>query len=196
VAGALVAIILVVTIAVTAFALRQTAGSHQPCTANCSPKIVTPLPGSATYKSQQFGFEFDYSERWSVRSQDAASIELGTGLGIVRVVGSAAGQPLDQVLQAAVAALPSATYQQVTRVSDLKGAHIGELDGLGAIYSANLLGSNSKSTKIRFAVVAATHGAVTILVFAQDPADTARFANGMPEGQLFDYMCTQFRWPS
>jgi hypothetical protein len=196
VAGVLLAIIVVVTIGVTAFAVRQNAGSHPTCTSNCSPKIVTALPASATYKSLQYGFEVDYNERWTVRSQDQASIELGTSRGIVRVTGTAAGQSLDQVIQATVAALPSATYQSVIRLDGLKGAHLGDQNGLGAVYAANLLGANSKSTKVRFAIIAATKGNVTVVVFAMNQADPAHFANGMPEGQQFDYMCTLFRWGS
>ncbi|TMC87565.1 MAG: zinc ribbon domain-containing protein [Chloroflexi bacterium] len=196
ISAALIGIILIVTIAVTAFAIRQSAGSHQNCTANCSPRVVTPLPASATYTSLQYKYELDYSERWTVRSQDAAGIELGTDIGLVRVAGTSSSQPLDQVIQGLVSGLPTATYQNVTRVDDLKGAHIGDQNGLGAIYAANLIGANSKATKIRFAVIAATRGGVTVTVFALDPADTARFANGMPEGYVFDYMCSQFRWSS
>ena len=177
ISAALIGIILIVTIAVTAFAIRQTAGSHQNCTANCSPRVVTPLPASATYKSLQYKYELDYSERWTVRSQDTAGIELGTDIGLVRVAGTSSSQPLDQVIQGLVSGLPTATYQNVTRVDDL-------------------IGANSKATKIRFAVIAATRGGVTVTVFALDPADTARFANGMPEGYVFDYMCSQFRWSS
>jgi hypothetical protein len=82
----------------------------------------------------------------------------------------------------------------VTKVSDLKGAHIGEQDGLGAIYSANLVGSGATSTKVRFAVIAATRGDVSVVIFAADPADTKNFDNGIPEGQEFDYLCQEFRW--
>jgi hypothetical protein len=98
------------------------------------------------------------------------------------------------VTQGVVNALPSASWQSVTKVIDLKGAHLGGQNGLGAIYSANLVGSNTTATKVRFAVVAATRNGVTVVMFAVDPADTKDFASGMPEGQLFDYMCTVFRW--
>jgi hypothetical protein len=32
------------------------------------------------------------------------------------------------------------------------------------------------------------------VIFAVDPADTKNFANGMPEGQEFDYVLQEFRW--
>jgi len=119
---------------------------------------------------------------------------LATQIGSVTLVGSKGSEPLDQVILGVVNALPSATWQSVTRVGDLKGAHLAEQSGLGAVYSANLVGSNSTAAKVRFAVIAASRGGVTVVMFAVDPADPQHFANGMAEGQLFDYMCTVFRW--
>jgi hypothetical protein len=76
----------------------------------------------------------------------------------------------------------------------LKGAHLGEQNGLGSIYSANYIGSNSSAVQVRFAVVAATRGNVTVLMFAIDPADTKDFETGIPEGQAFDYVASEFTW--
>lgn len=195
VAIGLLAILIIVTVGITAFAIRGSTTPHLPCTANCSPEIVTPLPASATYTSSKYKFQVDYSARWTVQSQDDASINLSTQIGEVRITGSAGAPALDQVIQGTVSALPSATWQNVAHVDDLKGAHLGDQDGLGAIYSANLVGSNTTATKVRLAVIAAQRNGVTVVVLAVDPEDTKNFANGMPEGQLFDYMCTTFRWP-
>jgi hypothetical protein len=82
----------------------------------------------------------------------------------------------------------------VKLVANLKGAHLADQDGVGQVYSANLVGSSQTSTKVRFAVVAATRGGVTVVMLALNPADTKNFPNGMPEGQLFDYVCTEFAW--
>ena len=194
VAGLLVAILIVVTVAVSFFAIRQADASHKNCTANCSPQVVKPLPASATYKSSAYKFEVDYISRWTVRSQDASGIELGTDMGTVSVIGSVTTAAPDQVLQNAVAALPTATFQGVAHVSDLKGAHLGERDGVGGIFAASIVTSNSKAVKVRFAVIVAAKNGVTVVMFALDPEDTSHFASGMPEGQLFDYMCTEFRW--
>ena len=196
VAIGLLSILIVVTVVVTAFAIRGAGGSHQPCTSNCSPKIVTPLPASATFTSSRFKFEVDYSASWTVQSQDDAGIQLSTSIGAVSVTGTKGAPPLDQVIHGVVSALPSASWQNVALVTALKGAHLGQVDGLGEVYSANLVGSNSTSTKVRFAVIAAARGGVTVVMLAVNPADTAHFPNGMPEGQIFDYMCTVFRWPS
>ncbi|GAC1504141.1 MAG: hypothetical protein NVS1B3_00220 [Candidatus Dormibacteraceae bacterium] len=195
IAGALVAVISIVTVAVTVIAVSQAiGGSRTTCTVNCAPKIVTPLPESRTYRSSAYRYEVDYSSVWALRSQDANGALLGTRLGTLQVVGSKGGQPLDQVIQTAVAALPSAQWQNVALVSDLKGAHVGHQNGLGSVYSANLIGANSTSTKVRFAVIAATRGGVTVVILAADPADPKSSPHGIPEAQDFDYLCAEFRW--
>ena len=195
VAGVLLAILAIVTVAVSIFAVSHALGGNHPtCAVNCAPKIVTPFPEAATYRSSAFNFEVDYSSGWTVRSQDVNGISLGTKLGEISVVGSKGGQALTQVLQATVSALPTAQWQDVAQVSDLKGAHIGDQDGIGAIYSANLIGTNSTSAQVRFAVIVAARGGVTVVVFAADPADPKNSPNGMAEGQLFDYVCSEFRW--
>jgi hypothetical protein len=196
VVGALLVILAIATVAVSAFAVARALGTLTPCTANCSPKMVTPLTESSTYRSVAFKFEVDYDSAWKVRSQDASGISFGTRMGSLAVVGTSSGPSLTELIDATVAALPSSTWQSVSRVSDLKGAHIGDQDGLGAVYSANEVGSSATATKVRFAVMAATRGGVSVVIFAVDPANTKLYPNGMPEGQEFDYLCQEFRWVS
>jgi hypothetical protein len=187
-------ILAIATVAVTAIAVSRIIGTHTTCTVDCSPKIVTPLPESSTFRSAAFKFEVDYNSTWKVRGQDANGVSLGTRIGRLDVVGSKAGPSLSDLISATVSALPSATWQSVSRVSELKGAHVGDQDGLGVIYSANVIGSNATAVKARFAVIAATRNGVSVVIFALNPADTKNFANGMPEGQEFDYLCQEFRW--
>ena len=194
--GGLIVILAVAGVVITAFAVSRAVGTHQPCTANCGPQLVAPLPEANTYHSNAFGYEVDYSSNWKVSSQDANGIALRTEVGILQVVGSRSGLSTGQLIDNIVAALPSSKWQSVTRVSDLKGAHIGLQDGQGAIYSANLIGTGATATQVRFAVIAATRGGVAVVIFAADPADTKNFANGIPEGQSFDYLCQEFRWAS
>lgn len=195
VAAGLLIILSIVTIAVSAFAVSHViGGTHAPCMSNCGAKIVTPLPAPATYKSSAFGFQVDYSPRWTVRNQDAQSITLGTKIGLLTVAGTTSGAPLDQVVQSTVSALPSSSWQSVAQVSTLKGAHVGDQDGIGAVYSANLIGSNATAAKVRFFVVAATKGKVTVVVFGADPADTKNYPNGIPEAQAFDAILQEFQW--
>jgi hypothetical protein len=195
VAGGLLAILAIATVAVSIFAVSHViGGNHSTCTQDCAPKIVTPLAESATFRSATYKFEVDYSSTWTVRSQDASGISLGTKIGLVQVVGMSGGQPLSSVMQSTVSALPTAQWQDVVQVSDLKGAHVGDQDGIGAVYSANLIGTNSTAAQVRFAVIVATRGGVTVVVFAAGPADTKNSPHGMPEGQSFDYMCSEFRW--
>jgi hypothetical protein len=195
VAGGLLAILAIVTVAISIFAVSHALGGNHPtCTVNCAPKIVIPLPESAVYHSSAFNFEVDYNSTWTVRSQDANGISLGTKLGLLSVVGTKGALPLTQVLDSTVSALPTAQWQDVARVSDLKGAHIGDQDGLGAVYSANLIGTNSTSAQVRLAVIVAQRGGITVVILVADPADPKNSPHGIPEGQSFDYVCSEFRW--
>ena len=194
IAGGLVLILIVVAVIVGGIAAAQFAGGgHAPCTANCSPKFVTPLAEEASFRSSAYKFQVNYSSAWTVRTQDAKGITLGTRLGSVEVAGLSGGNP-DQAVASAVSALPSSKWQDVTLVMNLKGAHLGQQDGVGAVYAANLVGSSQTATKVRFAVIAATKGGVTVVVFAVDPADPKNSPSGLPEAQAFDYVCTEFTW--
>jgi hypothetical protein len=194
IAGGLLVILAIVTIVVSAYAVsRFSGGTRSSCTSNCAPKIVTPLPEGATYRSAAFNYQVSYSSRWKVRSQDANGVVLGTAVGTLQFVGTRGGRPAD-VLQSTVSSLPTGTWQNVTLVTTLKGAHLGDQDGVGAVYSANLVASSSTATPVRFAVVAASKNGVTVVMFAVNPADPKGAPNGMPEGQELDYVCTEFAW--
>jgi hypothetical protein len=196
VAAGLLIILSVLTVVGSAFAVSQVLGTHKPCTLNCGARIVTPLPAPASYKSSAFGFQVDYNPNWTVRNQDPQSVTLATKFGLLSVVGAKSGQPLDQVIQSALSALPTSQWQDVLHVSDLKGAHIGEQDGIGAVYSANLVGSNATATKVRFVIIAATRNSVTVVIFGANTADLKNYPNGIPEGEQFDALCQQFQWGS
>lgn len=181
---------------VSAIALFNNPGQHTVCTQNCGPKVGTALRAEATFTSTTYGFEVDYDSSWTVEDKTGAAIELSTDAGGVVVMGQKSSSPLDQVINAFVGKLPSATYQDIKAVQDIKGAHLGDQDGTGTIYSANFITSNANAVKVRFAVIAATKNGVTVLMFALNQADTQDFASGIPEGQKFDYMATTFRWGS
>jgi hypothetical protein len=194
VAAGLLIILSVVTVVGTALAVSQVLGNHKSCTQNCGARIVTPLPAPASYKSSAYGFQVDYNPNWTVRSQDAQSVTLVTKFGLLSVGGAKSGQPLDQEIQSAVSALPTSQWQDVLHVSDLKGAHIGDQDGMGAVYSANLVGSNATAVKVRFVIIAATKNGVTVVIFGANTADLKNYPNGIPEGEQFDALCQQFQW--
>jgi hypothetical protein len=179
---------------VSVAALLNNTGSRTPCTQNCGPKIGTALPSSATYTSSTYGYEVDYDSGWTVQNKTGSELDLSTDAGGAAVIGQKAGPPLDQVIDNFVSNLPSATYQDVKPVMDVKGAHMGDQNGAGVIYAANYIASNGSAVKVRFAVIAATKNGVTVVLFALNEADTKDFASGIPEGQKFDYMCTEFRW--
>jgi hypothetical protein len=194
IAGGLVLVVLVAAIGIGLIAMAQFAApARTTCTVNCAPKIVTPLPEEQSFRSSKYGFVVNYSSAWKVRDQNAEGILLGTRIGSIQVVGSDGGSP-DQAVDFTVASLPTSRWQDVTRVDRLRGAHLGEEQGVGAVYSANLINASQAATKVRFAVIAATHGGVTVVVFAVDPADPKGSPHGMAEGQAFDYLCTEFAW--
>jgi hypothetical protein len=196
IAGGFVLILILVAVAIGGLAaLQYASGGHSTCTSNCSPKFVTPLAEEASWRSSAYKFQVNYSSTWTIRSQDANGVVLGTKLGYVSVAGSS-GSNTDHVLQATVAALPSSQFQDVTAVSPLRGAHIGNQDGVGEIFSASFVGSSQTAAKVRFAVIVASQHNVTVAVFALNPSDVKAYPNGMPEGQAFDYMCTEFVWGS
>ena len=194
IAGAMLVLLAIVTVAVSAFAVSRLAGGlRSACTVNCAPKFVTPLPEAAAYRSSAFNFQVNYNSQWTVRAKDANGVTLGTRIGSIQVVGARGGTTA-QALQSTVSALPTGTWQDVTLVSNLKGAHLGDQDGLGAVYSANLIGAGSAAVNVRFAVIAANRNGVTVVVFAVNPADTKSSPSGMAEGAEFDYLCTEFAW--
>ena len=196
VAMGLVFVLILGAVVVSAVALVNNTGKHSVCTQNCGPKTGTALPAEATFTSTTYGFQVDYDASWTVQNKSGDTLQLGTDAGGVAVMGQRATQPLDQVISTFVDGLPSATYQDVQQISDLKGAHLGDQNGVGAIYSANFINSNASAVKVRFAVIAASKNGVTVLMFALNQADTQNFPSGIPEGQKFDYMCTTFRWGS
>ena len=193
VAGGLIAILVVVGLVVGGIAVSRLArGGHATCTSNCAPKFVTALPEQASFRSTAFGFTVSYPSRWTVRSSDPTGIELGTKLGQVSVKG-VKGQSADEAARLAVFGLPSSQWQDITTVTTLKGPHLGEVQGIGGVYSANLVGASQTATKVRIGVVAAQYRDVTVVVFVADPFDKSR-PNGIPEGQAVDYLCTEFDW--
>lgn len=193
VAGGLIAVLVVVALVAGGIAVSQLArGGHSTCTSNCTPKFVTPLPEQASFRSTAFGFTVNYSTRWTVRSSDDSGLGLGTRTGQVTVKG-AKGENADEAMRQAVFGLPSSQWQDVATVTTLKGAHIGEVQGVGGIYSANLVGAAQTSVKVRIAVVAAQYRDVTVVVFVADPADS-KAPNGIDDGQAVDYLCTEFDW--
>jgi zinc ribbon protein len=194
IAGGLIAVLVVVGLVVGGIAVSQLArGGHSTCTANCAPKFVTPLAEQASFKSTAYGFTVNYSSRWTVRSSDANGVELGTRTGQVIVKG-VKGQTADEAVRQTIFGLPTSQWQDITTVNGLKGAHIGEVQGVGAVYAANLIGTSQTAVKVRIGVIAAQFRDVTVIVFVADPADLKGAPNGIDDGQAVDYLCTEFNW--
>jgi len=193
VAGVLLAVLAIVTVALSTFVVsRFAAGSRSTCIVNCAPKIITPLPESNTYRSSTYKFEVDYSSTWTVRSQDSSGISLGTRLGLVQVAGMKSSQSLQQVLQATVAALPTANWQDVVQFSDLKGAHIGDQDGLGAVRPGVC---RNTETRERESIRRWRCGASITMLSVWVPKKSRRTVRSAGRG-LISTLCETSCWPS
>ena len=192
-AGGLVLVLLIAIVSVSAFTVNRLVSRHTPCTVNCGAKLVDPLTEPHTYRSMTYRFEVDYSSHWTVRSQSPTGISLGTRLGHIDINGRPARDSLESAINSTVDGLPSSTWANVQRLADIKGAHVGDQNGVGYLYSADYSGQNANSGKVRFAVIAATQNKVTVTVFAVNPEDTST-ASGIPEAQVFDYLLAEFRW--
>jgi hypothetical protein len=171
-------------------------GVFAPCTVNCGPLRVTPFPEPSSFTSRAFGYKVGYPSTWSIEQQDDAGIVLATKLhGSFAVRGTKNGKSDDQLLQDAIAGLPSSQWQNVQEVGPLHGAHIGGQDGVGRIYSAQVAPAGGQAENVRIAVVAANRGGLSVIAFGVDPADVKGSPNGIPEASSFDYVLAEFTWP-
>lgn len=169
-----------------------------PCRFNCGPEIGTRLPEAATYRSDAFGFEVDYPSDWNVDQRSGTGIDLATYKGELKIRSDKAGKSLDQLIQDALAELPSASWQGVTPLHSIAGSHIGFQAGKGTEFAANLAPAAGQTQPMRVVILAATHGNLSVVVIAWNPYQppkNERNQSGMPESGIFDYVLAEFRWP-
>jgi hypothetical protein len=193
VVGGMVGFAVLVFSLVAVLAIR---GAFAPCTASCGPLRVTPFPEPSTFTSRAYGYKVGYPSSWSVEQQDDAAVVLSTKLhGSFVVRGTKSGKSDDQLVQEAIADLPSSQWQNVQEVGPLHGAHIGVQDGAGRIYSAQVGPSGGQAENVRIAVVAANRRGLSVVALGVDPADIKGSPNGIPEANSFDYVLAEFTWP-
>src|SRR5712692_1110602 len=195
-AGGVALVIGLAVIFISIFALVRLASSpeQKPCLRNCGPQIGTRLPEPATYHSSQYGYDVDYESDWKAMTQEKDNLVVASNIGQLQVVGFKAGKSDAQQVADFAAGLPTASWQGVHAVGDIKGAHIGHVAAAGTLYEANFITSNGRALRVRFAVIAATRNGVSVVVLAVDPADTQNYVSGIPEGGRFDYVLSEFRW--
>jgi hypothetical protein len=182
--------------ALAVFALLAAQGTFRPCTQRCGPRQVTPLPELSSFTSSTYHYAVGYPPNWSIQQQDGGSVAFSTRIrGAFVVRGQRAGKPESQLIQEAIAGLPSSQWQNVQLVAPIHGAHIGFQDGAGAVYSADLAPAGGQALKVRIAVLAASKGALSVTVMGIDPADPEHSPNGIPEADDFDYVLSEFSWP-
>jgi hypothetical protein len=171
-------------------------GAFFPCTASCGPLRVTPFPEASSFTSRAYGYKVGYPSSWSVEQKDDTAVVLSTKLhGSFVVRGTKNGKSDDQLVQQAIADLPSSQWQNIQEVGPLHGAHIGVQNGVGRIYSAQVAPSGGQAENVRIAVVAANRGGLSVVALGVDPADVKGSPNGIPEANSFDYVLAEFTWP-
>jgi hypothetical protein len=197
-AAAVVAMVIgplaVSALAVPAGVARFAERPARPCTSYCGPARVAPIPASSVYHSSAFGYDVAFSQPWEANQQDGQSLVLLSGAQTLMVVGKPAGKTDQQLSQEALAALPDAQFQTITRLGPIRGAHIGAQKASGGMYSATFLPDAGTTIQVRIAVMAATRGEVSVTVLAWSPFD-ASAPNGIDNGSTIDDVLSQFRWP-
>jgi hypothetical protein len=182
-------------------ALRKSA-SNTPaaCPPSCGAAAVSgdPLAEANTYTSSADHFTVDYPAGWSVADQSAHSVSLrtketrqGTLLveGFLAVEGVPGTTDLDALINAGRQLLPSGV-QDLTASGDVRGAHIDGVDGKGQRFTATDGGSPAAVV-----IVAAHSGGLGVVMVGEDPVDGADTSAPPVEGDIFDYVLTEFRWP-
>jgi hypothetical protein len=178
------------------FAVLAIRGVFAPCTARCGPIRATPFPEPSSFTSRAYGYQVGYPSSWTIQQEDDGGVVLGTRLhGSFTVRGQKGGKPDEQLIREAIAGLPSSQWQNIQEVSSIRGAHVGGQDGVGKIYSAQLMPAVGQAQNVRIAVLAAHRGSLSIVAVGVDPADVKGSPNGIPEANAFDYVLAEFTWP-
>jgi hypothetical protein len=193
--GAMAGVLVLAVLALSVFAVVARGSSFKPCTARCGPRTVTPFPEQNSFTSKAFRFRVGYPAGWSIQDHDDSSVAFSTRLsGAFLVQGEKPGKSDDALIQQAISSLPSSRWQNVQPLGPIHGAHIGQQDGSGQLFSASLEPAGGQAQKVRIAVIAATHSGVSVTIMGIDPADDQHSPNGIPEAELFDYVLAEFTW--
>jgi hypothetical protein len=197
VGSALTGIVGISIIALVVVGLLAVQGTFEPCTQRCGPRQVSPLPELNSFTSSTYHYQVGYPPNWAIQQQDGGSVAFSTRIrGAFVVRGQKAGKSDAQLIQEAIAGLPSSQWQNVQVVATLHGSHIGFQDGAGTVYSADLAPAGGQAQRVRIAALAASRGGLSVTVLGIDPADPKNSPNGIPEADDFDFVLSQFTWPS
>lgn len=182
-------------VAVTAIGFAVRPGSTRQCGFFCGPVVGGRLSDQSTYTNARYGFAFDHDPRWTETDRSDASVSFSGDQGPfeVRVVD---GRNPQSIIDDSIGQLPGAQFQGVTKVADVRGAQIGFVPGVGAVYDANYFPSDgAEGQVVRIAVVTAGRSGLTVVADMFCAFDNRSPPYGLAAGSSFDYPLTTFRWP-
>ena len=165
----------------------------KPCPAPCGPIIVVPLRPTGLYRSSDLGFEVGYPGSWRQVQASATGVVLETPTARVSVTGRRGATSAEELLRQEVQAA-AGDWAGLVLAAPIRGAHLGYVDGAGAIYAGVQAGAGTAATRRRLAVVAVQRGGVEAVMSAVEPENTNWQPSGIGEAQALDLLLSEFRW--
>src|SRR5205807_2561056 len=153
------------------------------------------------YRSPRLGFSVGYSGSWgNGRALPGGGVSIDTADGgFLEIVGSRTESPAQMIVDR-LGRFSQQVFPDVRALGPVHGARIGTVNGVGTLYGATLVPTGGgPSQRVRFALIAAQRGSLTLLVTAADYYDqsiTGYIPTGMPQALAMDYALTAFAWPS
>jgi hypothetical protein len=192
-AGGAITVIVIAVTAIASLVRPQT----NPCGYYCGPRVDTRLQAPTTYTNSRYGFQIDYpADKLSIADQAGDSVEFHSKAGPILFQVVSTSSP-DTAVDDAVAALPSASFQDMQQVGPVRGAELGFVPATGRVYTATYVPSDGGgSGEVRVAVIAARQNGVTVVatMFSDYDADVAHAPYGLAGDSLFDYPISNFRF--
>lgn len=187
----------ILVVGITALAVLVRPKAPALCNNSCPPQNLTGLQAAASYRSDKYGFTIDYDPSWTIDTS-GGSDHIGFDVhGDALIFDVVQEQDLSVAVQNAINALPSAKFQGITSMGDVRGAEIGLVSGKGTVYSGQFFSdTGGQAQPVRLAVVAAQRDGVTVVAtMISSPSDANALAPyGLASAQQFDIPLTNFHW--
>lgn len=162
-----------------------------------------PLSEAATYTSPDLKFSVDYPDSWQITAQAGDGVSLHTSVsargqllaeGVVIVKGDRSTTDTAALIDKGKSLVPS-SFKDLQDAGPIRGAHIADADGDGRLFTATFTGSDGNTQKGAVAIVAASKGGLGVVVVAGDGVGDQGGSTPL-ESSSYDYVLTEFRWPS
>lgn len=192
--------VVIVAVVLTALLAVKFSPQQQHCNYYCGPKTGPRIANPATYHSTAYGFEFDYPPAWTEQAnaddvtfafQDSQGFS-----GTFNVYATRTPSTSDALMEEHVGEFPSSQFHNVYRVDDIRGAQIGFVSGVGAVYTADFVPAGGDAVEVRIIAMVVEHNGVQVTVTGVSPytTDAAAAPTGIVEAVPMDYALTNFRW--